>query len=94
MSTSPDELILNPPSFASDQPKSRVGIRTKATILAVLLSTIPVLVVGGIATYFANRTIERQTLAKQQQLAVEISLRIGAFVEKRLNDVEAIASNP
>jgi methyl-accepting chemotaxis protein PixJ len=74
--------------------KSGIGIRTKATVLAVLVGTIPVLIVGGIATYFASQTITKQTLAKQQKLAVEVSLQMGTFVEKRLNDVETIANNP
>ncbi|HEY9630697.1 MAG TPA: methyl-accepting chemotaxis protein [Coleofasciculaceae cyanobacterium] len=78
----------------NEQPRPGLGVKTKATILAVLIGTIPVLIVGGLATYFASQTISRQTLSRQQNLAVEVSLQMGAFVEKRLNDVETIASNP
>ena len=90
-----NEWDLDALSIPNDeQPKLGLGVKTKATILAVLVGTIPVLIVGGIATYFANQTITRQTLNKQQKLAVQVSLQMGDFVEKRLNDVETIASNP
>jgi methyl-accepting chemotaxis protein len=71
-----------------------LSIKTKATALAVTLGVVPVLVVGGIAIYFANQIITESTLKERQRIAVGMSLQLNQFIQNRLNDVESIARAP
>lgn len=73
---------------------SRLSIQTKATALAVTLGVIPVLIVGGIATYIANNVILQAALEERQRLAVDIALQLGNLVENQLHDAKTIASTP
>jgi methyl-accepting chemotaxis protein PixJ len=90
-------------SFETSQPASqwqplrwprKLGVRAKATALAVTLSVVPVVVIGGTATYFANQIITERTLEEKEKVGVAVSLRLRDFVQKRLYDVEAIANAP
>ncbi|MBE9179891.1 HAMP domain-containing protein [Oculatella sp. LEGE 06141] len=60
----------------------------------VMLGTLPVLVVGGIATYIATTRLTQETTEERQRLANEIGAHMEEFVTDRLHDVEAIAANP
>jgi methyl-accepting chemotaxis protein PixJ len=71
-----------------------LSVKTKATGIAVTLGVLPVLIVGGIATYIANEIIVRETLEERQRLAVNISLQLNNLVRSRLRDAETIASTP
>jgi len=82
------------PSRRSLRPFRRMGIRAKTTLLAITVGTIPVLVVGGLATYLANQTITQETLEDKQAIALEISNQAEFFIRGRLEDVQAIASSP
>lgn len=75
-------------------PLKGMGIRAKTTLLAITVGTVPVLLVGGLATYLANQTITQETLKDKQAIALEISNQAEAFVRGRLEDVQAIASSP
>ncbi|HEY9619291.1 MAG TPA: methyl-accepting chemotaxis protein [Crinalium sp.] len=70
------------------------SVRTKATVLAIVIGTTPVLVVGGIGTYIASRIITKQAIQDRQRLAKEISLQMSDFTQKRLHDVDSIAHAP
>ncbi|NJO41519.1 MAG: HAMP domain-containing protein [Cyanobacteria bacterium CRU_2_1] len=81
------------------QPRStnwwqRISVKTKVTALAVTLGVLPVLLVGGSATYFANRIIVQEALEERQRLAVDISLELNRLMENRLQNVETIITNP
>ena len=71
-----------------------LSVKTKATGIAVTLGVLPVLIVGGIATYIANEIIVRETLEERQRLAVNISLQLNGVIRSRLRDAETIASTP
>lgn len=64
-------------------------LKNKATLIAVALGTLPVLVVGGIATAMAGRQITEDVIAQQQQLANAINLQMQDFVTVRLQDPNA-----
>jgi twitching motility protein PilJ len=70
------------------------GVRAKAIALAVALSVVPVLAIGGTATYFANQVITQRTLEEKERVATAISLRLNEFVRGRLQDVQTIANAP
>jgi methyl-accepting chemotaxis protein PixJ len=71
-----------------------LSVKTKATGIAVTLGVLPVLIVGGIATYLANEIIVRETVEERQRLAINISLQLNALVRSRLQDTQTIASTP
>ncbi|MBE9178861.1 HAMP domain-containing protein [Oculatella sp. LEGE 06141] len=71
-----------------------ISVKTKVTALAITLGVVPVLVVGGIATYSANEIIVRETLEDRQKLAVNIGIQLSALIQNRLHDAETIASSP
>ncbi|HEY9661396.1 MAG TPA: hypothetical protein V6C65_23315, partial [Allocoleopsis sp.] len=73
---------------------SRLSVQTKATALAVTLGVLPVLIVGGIATYIANNVILQAALEERQRLAVDIALQLGNLIENQLHDAKTIASTP
>lgn len=72
----------------------KLGVRAKATALAVTLSVIPILLVGGTATYFANQIITERTLEEKEKIGTAISLRLNEFVRGRLQDVQTVANAP
>lgn len=72
----------------------RLGVRAKATALAVILSVVPVVIIGGAATYFANRIITERTLEEKEKVANAVGLRLNEFVRARLADSEKIAKAP
>ncbi|GAB4384958.1 MAG: hypothetical protein Kow00121_49220 [Elainellaceae cyanobacterium] len=99
--------VSQPPQFnqpfntaggAEPTPPSRritgLSVRAKATALAVALGVIPVLVIGGGATYFANQIITERTLAEKREFASAMSLRLNEFVRGRLQDAQTIANAP
>jgi methyl-accepting chemotaxis protein len=86
--------LATPAQLRSMRWWQRVSVKTKVTALAVALGVVPVLAVGGVAIYFANRIIVQSALEGRQRLAVDISFQLNNFVLGRLHDVETIASTP
>lgn len=74
--------------------RGRWSLKNKATVLAIALSTIPTIIVGGIATSIASSQISKSVVEQQQQLASTVNLQMQDFVTGRLRDAAAIASNP
>ncbi|MEM9163221.1 MAG: methyl-accepting chemotaxis protein [Cyanobacteria bacterium P01_F01_bin.4] len=60
----------------------RQNLKGKTTLLAITLGTLPVLISGGIATWFTHYQLSKQTIENQQQLASTISLQINRFAPK------------
>lgn len=103
----PPELIELPstrspisfPSLGADEPSAQKGLaglslRTKVTGLAVALGTIPVLAVGGIATYNAYQNLTDRVYQEQQTLATTISQDLSEFASDKIRDIEVAASVP
>jgi len=74
--------------------QGRWSLKNKATLLAIALSTIPTIVVGGAATSIASRQLSNTVKEEEQQLASTINLQMQDFVTSRLRDAEALATNP
>lgn len=51
----------------------KLSLRTKATALAIAIGTLPVLVIGASAYYFADRAIVKQISQAKQARAVDLS---------------------
>ncbi len=70
------------------------GLRAKTTVLAVLIGTVPVALVGGAATYLATQNIANQVQQEQKALAVTISDDLSQFALHRLEVMQALADSP
>ena len=74
--------------------QGRWSLKNKATLLAIALSTIPVIVIGGIATSVASRQLSERVVEQQRQLASSVSLQMQDFIAGRLKDAQSLADNP
>ncbi len=71
----------------------KLSLRTKATVLAVLLGTLPIATVGGIGFMAANRTLEQQINQQHTTEAKELLDKVNRFVFERYGDIQIIAKN-
>ena len=68
------------------------SLRTKATTLALAISTLPVLVVGSTAYFAANQGIERQIFQAEQTDATNLEDKLNQFFQERYADIQKLAS--
>jgi methyl-accepting chemotaxis protein PixJ len=77
------------------KPKKRglqFNLRTKATLFAVAIGTIPVIAIGAVA-YFAATTPIRQTAYEvQKDKSIEITDKLTRFMFERYGDIQVMAS--
>ncbi|NJL53460.1 MAG: hypothetical protein HC930_17190 [Hydrococcus sp. SU_1_0] len=81
----------------SNQPKSgnagikkSLSIKTKATLLAIAIGTVPVLITGATAYYFANKSIAKQTIAAEEVSVSELQDKVGRFIQERRGDITVL----
>jgi methyl-accepting chemotaxis protein len=70
----------------------RLSVRVKATALAIVIGTTPVLIIGGVAYYFANRSITNQTQEFGKSKATDLQNKASLFMRDRLEDIKGIAN--
>lgn len=68
------------------------GLRFKATLLAGFVGTLPVLGVGTISYYVANRAAVEEISILEKDRALELQGTMHLFLEDRLADIENIAT--
>jgi methyl-accepting chemotaxis protein PixJ len=73
---------------------SALSLRTKATVLAIALGTIPTLAVGGIAYNLASTTVTQNIVKAHQKDAGEAVDKLTRFVFERYGDVQTLANLP
>ncbi len=73
---------------------SRLSIKTKAILVAVLIGTTPVIAVGGIAYYFANQSITNQIKQAKRDRAAQLANEINLFMVDRFGDIQILGQNP
>ncbi|MEH2413003.1 methyl-accepting chemotaxis protein [Nostoc sp.] len=73
---------------------TRLGLVKKATILAIAIGTIPVLIIGAIAFSFANKSITKQITQSQQAETSGLSDKVNRFMLERYGDIQVISSLP
>ena len=90
---SPEEIFHNDliPSASWWQ---RQTIRFKTTVLAIAISTIPTLLVGSVAYYFAANSIEQKSSELRQTLVSDLQNQINIFMSDRFNDIQIMATLP
>jgi twitching motility protein PilJ len=72
----------------------KLGLRTKATLLAVALSTLPVLGIGLITYNLADQSISKQIKQTEQSQAVEMADKINRFMFERYGDIQVLSRLP
>ncbi|MBD2177581.1 methyl-accepting chemotaxis protein [Pseudanabaena sp. FACHB-1998] len=71
-----------------------LGLRTKTTILAVLIGTLPVLLIGGTAYLFSSRSLDERVQDTQQQKTNAIAGKLNQFIYDRYGDIQVLANHP
>lgn len=67
------------------------SLRTKATIIAIAIGTIPVLAIASGAYIVVNQKIERQVLQYETGDGFDLEDKLNLFVSQRYDDVQAMA---
>jgi twitching motility protein PilJ len=70
--------------------KKRLGIRVKATALAAVFGVLPVLVVGGIAYWVAERSIVQKIAQEKITESAQLSDRLSRFLEDRIANLKTV----
>lgn len=65
----------------------RLNLKTKTTILAITIGTIPVLAIGSIGYYVANKSLVTQEFKYQKTRAVNVSTDLTLFAKNKYQDV-------
>lgn len=79
-------------NFSSPLPSPRRSLRTKAVLLSVALSTVPVLVIGGLAYQSTSQLIEQQVFAAKEARARELADKTNRFIFERYADIQVLAN--
>jgi len=69
-----------------------LSLRTKAIGFAIALGTIPVVLIGTVSYYFANRSITQDVMQYQETYAIEVADKLSRFMFERYGDIQTIAN--
>jgi methyl-accepting chemotaxis protein PixJ len=70
----------------------KIGLRTKAAIFTIAISTIPVLAIGTINYSLVNQALTKEVSHLQESEAIELTKRIDQFLKFRLQELQLLAS--
>jgi len=88
-----DHEAINPLDLEGVQ-RQGMGLRVKATALAIALGTLPVLGIGATAYHFAGQTIVKQIKQDKQERATELGDKVNRFIFARYGDIQIMATLP
>ncbi len=71
-----------------------LSLRLKATLVAIVLGTAPVLVIGTVGYLLASGTVSQQVTDDQERLAGEVVDKMTRFMFERYGDVQTLANLP
>lgn len=71
-----------------------LSLRTKGTILAIAIGTIPTVIVGATAGYFANKGLEARVIKSQETRAVGVSRELTQFSARQYQHAIDLAKSP
>lgn len=72
----------------------RLNLRTKATVLAIAISTLPVLAIGSLAYHIASLSISNKISDLQQAEAQGLADKVNRFMIERYSDIQVLANLP
>ncbi|PZU94057.1 MAG: methyl-accepting chemotaxis protein [Pseudanabaena sp.] len=70
------------------------SLRTKATVLAVVIGTLPVMAIGGITYSLASNSLDTRIREAQLQKTNEIADKINRFMYERYGDIQVLSAHP
>lgn len=70
----------------------RLGLKTKATVLAISLGVIPVAVIGLVASYIADQSISQKVVENKKALTTQISAKVASYMRERFGDIQIMSS--
>jgi methyl-accepting chemotaxis protein PixJ len=73
---------------------AQMSIRTKTTILAIALGTLPLVIIGGISTYLTNQTLETKVFKAQRDNSTALTVSINLFLLERYENLNVLATLP
>ncbi|WNN87701.1 methyl-accepting chemotaxis protein [Gloeocapsopsis dulcis] len=92
----PQQVASSP--FLAKQHKAKqrkfrgIGLRHKATVLAIALSTLPVLAIGATAYHFAQQAFVKQVIQGQVEKTSLIANKANGFMFERYGDLQTLSS--
>ncbi len=69
----------------------RLSLRTKATAMAIAISTLPLLALGGTACYLTNKKLTEGLVHEQQDHAISLANEVDRFTLERYRDIVTIS---
>jgi methyl-accepting chemotaxis protein PixJ len=73
---------------------AQLKLRQKATLIAILLTTLPTMTIGTVAYNVANRTLEKNVQQDQALSSQELIAKLNQFMFERNRDIQVLASLP
>lgn len=70
----------------------RFSIRRKATVLAILMGTVPALLMGGVAYQLARTTLTQEISSSQKTTTSEILDKVAFYMRERYGDIQIMAN--
>jgi methyl-accepting chemotaxis protein len=81
-------------ALGADAPRLRLqglSLKTKATSLAIALSTIPVLAIGSAAYYLTSGALNQQIAQNQRTETLGLEDKLATFIQERYIDIQTLA---
>ncbi|MEB3213199.1 MAG: methyl-accepting chemotaxis protein [Leptolyngbyaceae bacterium] len=72
----------------------KLSIKRKATAFAVLIGTVPVMLIGSAAYYFANQSLTAKIRQAEIDRATQLASEINVFMTDRFSDIQLLGQNP
>ena len=69
-----------------------LDLRKKTTLVAITMSTLPVLLIGSVSYYFANRSITQRITEEQAAQTFDMSDKVKRSLEERYVDIKQMAN--
>jgi methyl-accepting chemotaxis protein PixJ len=85
-------LQANKPQKNQAKLKQGLSLRTKAKILAIALSVLPVILIGAIATYVTTEKITENLQQQQKARAIALSNQINQFIVQQYRDIQTLSN--
>jgi twitching motility protein PilJ len=71
---------------------AKLGVKTKATILALAIGTLPVMGIGAATYYFANQSLTNQISNAEEARTVAMTDQLNRFIKERYGDIQALSN--
>ncbi len=69
----------------------RLSLRTKATISAIALSTLPIIAIGTTAYYLTNKNITENVTRQQQARVISLANDLNRFISEGYRDIQTLS---